>query len=435
MFLHFFSQKHRARKTAKELLESAERVRLYRGDLLSSEAIAVQLDLEEKLTQQIKAKSFDAKKMDQALAELHHLLVKNGGKVYPISFLGDIVEMIVMATIVAGAVKGLLLMPFKIPTNSMWPTYYGMTAVVRSPEAPAPSLGQRVWHKITDWSSTYLINAEASGEVKIPLEFIGYNHRAKEYRVRQPSRGSNLQEIVVGNTLQSFSVPAEFNFDSVLLRTFFPDYAALPLQRQDSERWEKVIAKAMVENRIVESPSGTVLLTGIKVKEGQRLFNFDILTGDMVFANRIIYHFVNPQAGDSIIFRTHRIQGLSDRFGNPSQSYYIKRLAGLPGDELYVDDGKLYRNGKLVTSPEPMALNGQRAISRGYYGYLADIGNQPFAIPLTVPYKVSQGYYTLGDNSASSFDSRGWGEVPPEDVVGKPLFILHPFSSRWGWAK
>lgn len=435
MFLHYFSKKHRAKKTAKELLEAAERVRLYRGDLLSAEAVAVQLDLEKKLTQQIEAKSFDAKKMDESLAELHHFLTKNGGKVYPISFLGDIVEMVVMAVIVAGAVKGLLLMPFKIPTNSMWPTYYGMTAVVRSPESLAPHLGQRVWHKITDWSSTYLINAESSGEVKIPLEFTGYNHRAKEYRVRQRSRETNLQEIVVGNTLQSFALPAEFNFDAVLLRTFFPDFADLPLQRQDNERWEKVIAKAMAENRIVESPSGTVLLTGMKVKEGQRIFNFDILTGDMVFANRVIYHFVNPELGDSIIFRTHRIAGLCDRFGNPSQNYYIKRLAGLPGDELYVDDGKLYRNGKLVTSPEPMALNGQRAISRGYYGYLADIGNQPFSAPLTVPYKVTQGYYALGDNSANSFDSRGWGEVPPEDVVGKPLFILHPFSNRWGWAK
>ena len=435
MFLHYFSKKHQARKSAKELLESAERVRLYRGDLLSAEAIAVQLDLEKKLSQQLSEKSFDAKGIDQALAELHHTLVKNGGKVYPISSLGDFVEMIVMAVIVAGAVKGLLLMPFKIPTNSMWPTYYGKTAVVRSPEAPAPHLGQLIWHKITDWSSTYLIDAEASGEVKIPLEFVGYNHRAKEYRVRQRSRESSLQEIVIGNTVQSFSVPAEFNFDAVLLRTFFPDFAEMPLQRQDGERWEKVIAKAMAENRIVESPSGTVLLTGKKVKEGQRIFNFDVLTGDMVFANRIIYHFVNPEAGDAIIFRTHRIPGLSDRFGNPSQNYYIKRLAGLPGDELFVDEGKLYRNGKLVTSPEPMALNCQRAISRGYYGYLADVGNQPYAAPLTFPYKVTQGFYALGDNSANSFDSRGWGEVPPEDVVGKPLFILHPFSPRWGWAK
>ncbi|NBP90314.1 MAG: 2-succinyl-5-enolpyruvyl-6-hydroxy-3-cyclohexene-1-carboxylic-acid synthase, partial [Opitutae bacterium] len=44
-------------------------------------------------------------------------------------------------------------------------------------------------------------------------------------------------------------------------------------------------------------------------------------------------------------------------------------------------------------------------------------------------------YYALGDNSANSYDSRGWGEVPEKDVVGRPLVILHPFGPRWGWAK
>ena len=44
-------------------------------------------------------------------------------------------------------------------------------------------------------------------------------------------------------------------------------------------------------------------------------------------------------------------------------------------------------------------------------------------------------YFALGDNSANSFDSRGWGEVPEADVVGQPLFILHPFTKRWGPAK
>ncbi|NDD71217.1 S26 family signal peptidase, partial [bacterium] len=43
--------------------------------------------------------------------------------------------------------------------------------------------------------------------------------------------------------------------------------------------------------------------------------------------------------------------------------------------------------------------------------------------------------YALGDNSANSYDSRGWGEVPEKDVVGRPLVILHPFGPRWGWAK
>ena len=83
-----------------------------------------------------------------------------------------------------------------------------------------------------------------------------------------------------------------------------------------------------------------------------------------------------------------------------------------------------------------MVLNSQRATSLNYYGYLADIGNFGYSIPLTSEYQVTAGhYYALGDNSANSYDSRGWGEVPEKDVVGRPLVILHPFGPRWGWAK
>ena len=63
-------------------------------------------------------------------------------------------------------------------------------------------------------------------------------------------------------------------------------------------------------------------------------------------------------------------------------------------------------------------------------------GGDRYAIPLQQEHTVTPGhYFAMGDNSANSFDSRGWGEVPAQDVVGKPLFILHPFTSHWGPAK
>jgi signal peptidase I len=153
--------------------------------------------------------------------------------------------------------------------------------------------------------------------------------------------------------------------------------------------------------------------------------------------DRVSYHFVNPSRGDTFVFKTNNIPGLADRNGNPSLNYYVKRLAGVPGERLFIDaDGRLYVNGSVVTSPEPMVLNSQRATDRGYYGYLAEIGDYAYALPLNKEYTVTdRHYYALGDNSANSFDSRGWGEVPEKDVVGKPLFILHPFTSHWGAAK
>jgi signal peptidase I len=44
-------------------------------------------------------------------------------------------------------------------------------------------------------------------------------------------------------------------------------------------------------------------------------------------------------------------------------------------------------------------------------------------------------YFAMGDNSPNSYDSRGWGFVPKGEVIGKAVFILYPFTRRWGCAK
>jgi signal peptidase I len=431
-----FTQKQALRKEAQAVLEGAEKVVLYRQDILATDVVENIKRLEAQLKATFKAKKFNPEKLEEDTNALKEVLVEHGGKIFPVTMLGDWVEMLVMAAIVAGGIRSFFLQPFKIPTNSMWPTYNGMTSVVRAPSDEVPTITEQVIGKITDWSSTYVIQAQESGLVKIPLEFVGYDGSVKRYRLRHRTPGAEYQEIYIGKYAQAISVPQDFNLEGVLLRTFYPHYAELPLRRQDNERWEKVIEQAQLNNLIEETANGPMLKTPIIVQAGENLLNFDILTGDMLFVDRVSSHFVNPSRGDTFVFRTHNIPGLAVQ-GVPSQNYYVKRLVGVPGDKLRVDsDGKLYVNGSEVTSPEPMALNSQTAISRNYYGYLADIGNFAYAIPLTKEYQVTAGrYYSLGDNSANSFDSRGWGEVPEKDLVGRPLFILHPFSARWGWAK
>jgi signal peptidase I len=430
----FLLPKHpRYLKIAKQVLETSHKVKLYRGDVLRAEDLAEQERRTAELAELVR-RSAKPDELEPAITALHEVLVRNGGKIYPVDSVGDWVEMVVMAAIVAGAIRSFLLQPFKIPTNSMWPTYNGMTSVVRAPDAEVPGPLTRLAEKV-QWTWTYVERAPADGEVKIPLEYSGFDGKDKHYRPR--GRGAEGYALVVGQTPLAVDVPADFGLEGVLLRTYFPDYAKLPLRRQDAERWDKLLVQAGRDGRIENGPNGPMLLTGYKAKAGQPVLNFDILTGDMLFVDRVSYHFVNPARGDTFVFKTNNIPGLADRNGNPSQNYYVKRLAGVPGERLFVDaDGRLYVNGKVVTSPEPMVLNSQRATDRGYYGYLAEIGDYPYALPLNKEYAVTdRHYYALGDNSANSFDSRGWGEVPEKDVVGKPLFILHPFTSHWGPAK
>ncbi|MSS99647.1 MAG: signal peptidase I [Opitutales bacterium] len=445
-----FYYRRKLRKIGKALLEGSEKVYLYRGDVLSKASLNEQLELAEKVRVAARDRTMEVTQVETLLNRLHEVLVRNGGKVYPVTSGTDWTEMVVMAAIVAGAIRSFLLQPFKIPTNSMWPTYNGMTAEVRAADEPVPSLAQQVLDKV-QWTWTSVIPAEATGEVGIPIVINRYGNNQVEYALRSRQRtlddgifGSGIwkgaadkYEIQVGGTLQGVLVPADFGFETVLLKTFFPQEAKLKLPRQDQDRWRVVFANASREGRIKSGPFGPVLMTGKQTTAGQTMLNFDILTGDMLFVDRMSYNFVDPSRGDTFVFRTNNIRGLDDQYGQPSQNYYVKRLAGVPGQKLRVGEkGELFVDGKVVTSPEPMALNSQRAMDKGYYGYLPEAGGDRYAIPLQQEYTVTSGhYFALGDNSSNSFDSRGWGEVPAKDVVGKPLFILHPVTSHWGPAK
>lgn len=109
----------------------------------------------------------------------------------------------------------------------------------------------------------------------------------------------------------------------------------------------------------------------------------------------------------------------------------------MPGDKLFVENKKLYRNGNIIEGAEAFDKNNQCAFSEGYYGYLPRSGGRSvYARPLDETFTVPAGfYYALGDNSGNSFDSRGWGCVSADDAVGQASFILYPFSKRWGIAK
>lgn len=445
-----FYYRRKLRKIGKALLEGSDKVHLYRGDVLAAADLNEQLELADKVRAAVKDRTREITEVETLLNRLHEVLTRNGGKIYPVTSGTDYTEMVVMAAIVAGAIRSFFLQPFKIPTNSMWPTYNGMTAEVRAPDAPVPSIAQQVLDKV-QWTWTYVIPAEASGPVAIPIVMQRGANGQTEYGLRSRQReaddglfGTGIwkgvadkYEMLIGRTVQAIKVPADFGFETVILRTYFPEESKLKLPRQDADRWRVVFAKAVREGRIQNSPFGPVLLTGKSATAGAPLFNFDILTGDMLFVDRMSYHFVDPSRGDTFVFRTNTIPGLADQHGQPSQNYYVKRLAGTPGQKLRVSpNGELLVDGQVVTSPEPMVLNSRRAMDQGYYGYLPDAGGDRYAIPLDQEHTVSaKHYFALGDNSANSFDSRGWGEVPADAVVGKPLFILHPFTSHWGPAK
>ena len=88
-------------------------------------------------------------------------------------------------------------------------------------------------------------------------------------------------------------------------------------------------------------------------------------TGDQVFVDKFSYNFVKPHRGDVFVFRTDHILGITadPETGAP---FFIKRLAGLPGDTLRIDPPRLYVNGELA---EGFGFGRVMAAKEPYRGY------------------------------------------------------------------
>lgn len=448
-FLHRWSQtllswiglgneETKARAHAENWLESADKVWAFRRDVLTERDAAELRQRTDELRQRLKDRA-GAAQLQKSIAALEPVLKRMGGAVYPKSALVENVEFFLVAAIVIIGVRTYFLQPFKIPTNSMWPTYYGMTPEVyhATPEEPGPlAVAARA---VIYGAWPHRLKAPADGEILLPLSESGTIFR---YRT-VPGRSwlvfpTQLKEytLLVGDQPVKVRVPLDFDFEWVINDAFFPTselFSAPDLRR----RMQALLNSSQFEDRMVDGELVRCVRTGRHVRTGDRVLAFDEITGDQLFVDRVSYHFFRPRVGQGFVFNTANIhsENMLDLSGKQIEQYYIKRLVGVPGDEIQIREPMIYRNGQPITGAEAFDLNARRVGKyRGYfYGptglwhsaqYLTSAQDK-----LTVP---SNSFFAMGDNSGNSGDSRYWGFVPAKEVVGRPLFIYFPFSKRWG---
>jgi signal peptidase I len=124
-----------------------------------------------------------------------------------------------------------------------------------------------------------------------------------------------------------------------------------------------------------------------------------LFAGNFVVVNKLSYRFGEPSRGDIIVFRYPP---------NPELDPYIKRVIGLPGEHVLVEDGKVFINGVRISEP-----------------YL-ETQTQPGG-EWTV---TQEALFVMGDNRNNSSDSRAWGVVPIENVIGKASMVYWP-PEKW----
>ena len=199
--------------------------------------------------------------------------------------------------------------------------------------------------------------------------------------------------------------------------------------------WTKSIAVALVVWFLLR----TFLVEAFRIPSGS--MENTLLVGDFLFVNKALYgaevpvvhaHLPSvrePERNDILVFDSVEEEGLK----------VVKRLIGMPGDTLAMEDGQLYRNGHRVD--EPYAVHGdphrsedpiQRAkmrewqlphvVQRDTASYQPDLQDWG---PIVVP---ADSFFMMGDNRDSSYDGRYWGFLPRQNVRGRPLIVYFSYD-------
>lgn len=258
-----------------------------------------------------------------------------------------------------------------------------------------------------------------------------------------------------------------------------PEDPAHPVARQRIPHWIRftATAKALLVTIVIALFLKTFVVEAFRIPSGS--MENTLLVGDFLLVNKLAYGFRTPRyipmttkaipsiaipafgsvhRGDVVVFE---YPGKLSEVDKDGPVYFIKRCVGLPGDTVTVRSGQVGINGRVVLLPKMAKLIDEaRSGSGADYGpaIVPRKGDRISLTPATVEhwkdfferehhrveispegsvlvdgtersdYPVERNYYfVLGDNRGNSLDSRAWGFVPEDSIIGEALLVY------WSW--
>ena len=384
----------------------------------------------------------------------------------------DMIETSLVVITLVLAFRTFFFQPFKIPTGSMQPTLYGITienylethtcqnseqgiltsySEVFKPADAGRTLifenGKEV--EISEWLSKKTVKIESEEN----FDDLHFTFKQNEF----PNFWGRFKGWFSGYSYHSLKAEGNWTLVNVSEPSSIPIFKKQTLYFRDETG--KKIKKTIWFPPIKTGPLLPAYIPKREFKEGEYVYKLRLKTGDHLFVNRITYNFRQPKRGDIAVFimndrdATHYGGNLDPLAMTPvtmDDTFYIKRLVALGGERVSIGrDNHLVVDGRRLDSATPRfeyVYSHPKRFVLGSEGYFREYAHQ-YAIDSQYsghessrlinehPFHVTENHYLMfGDNTASSSDSRMWGAIKRENVIGHASFVYWPpFTPRFGW--
>lgn len=401
-------------KHARLLHKGVSRFLSYKRDLLPPAKLDEITALRQNLEDAIKRRD------KEAIESLTKTINKTCEKAMPqarSSELAENVEVFFVSIVIALGIRTYIAQPFQIPTSSMQPTLNGIIA-----EATEEDPRDGFFGSIRDFFvGTTRLNVTSNHTGYVDLRDGGWLTEHHFFIFRPYSK----LHFTDGHTI-TIKCPKNQLLDDLHLG----DNLRIELERRASSNPD------MRDELLVRADGA------IRIEEGQLLARGLVHNGDHVIVNKFAYHFRQPTRGEVFVFTTKNIRGIESesRFDpNWGSQHYIKRLVGVPGDSIDLSPPEVVINGRSPAEPgirrvideaKPLQPNGRTWTYHGYSGtHLIELPEQ---LGTAASHRE---YFAMGDNSYRSSDSRYWGPVPEQNLVGPGWFCYWPLTKHWGFIR